>query len=202
MRRFIIVVCTLMPALLLPGAFLPSASVAADALPRDEYTVKAAFILSFARLVTWPDGIFSESEATPDEQSEYQLVVGIVGPAPLVSRMVRLMDGKTVRGHRVVPRAVESVEDLAGCQVVVITRDAATRSEEFLPAVSGQPVLVVGEMEGFAGRGAVINFYEESRKIRFEVNRQAARRQHLKISSRLLGLARIVPDSPTRERIP
>lgn len=137
-----------------------------------------------------------------DEQSRYQLVVCMVGPAPLVSRMVRLMDRKTVRGHRVAPRVVESVEDLTGCHVVVITRDAATSSEEFLLAVSGQAVLVVGEMEGFAGRGAVINFYEESRKIRFEVNRQAARRQHLKISSRLLGLARIVSDSSPAGQAP
>lgn len=202
MRRFIIVVCILMPVLPLSLALLPSTSARADVAARDEYTVKAAFILNFVRLVTWPDGLFAEPDATPEDQSRSQLVIGIVGPSPLVSRMVRLMGRKTVRGYRVAPRAVESVEDLPGCHVLVITRDAATSSEEFLLAVSGQAVLVVGEMEGFAGRGAVINFYEDSHKIRFEVNRQAAKRQDLKISSRLLGLARIVPDSPAPEQFP
>ena len=56
----------------------------------------------------------------------------------------------------------------------------------------GLPVLTVGESEGFAAQGGCVNFYIEANKIRFEVNLQAAKQQHLRISAKLLALARIV----------
>jgi len=186
MRCSTIVVSSLLPLLL--GVHAPSVASVAEAEPRDEYTVKAAFILNFARLTTWPDSALSE-----------HLEVCIVGPAPLAARMVRLMEQKSVRGHRVMPRAIESAEGLGDCHMVFIIRDADDAGREHLLAVEKKAIMVVGETAGFAGRGAVINFYEESHKIRFEVNRHAARRQRLQISSRLLGLARIVPDTSAPE---
>jgi len=53
-------------------------------------------------------------------------------------------------------------------------------------------VLLVGEESGFAKQGAVVNFFIESNRVRFEINTEAARRAQLKISSKLLSLAKIV----------
>jgi hypothetical protein len=53
-------------------------------------------------------------------------------------------------------------------------------------------VLTVGETQGFADGGGIINFIEENNKIRFEINAEAARRTGLNISSELLKLARLV----------
>jgi len=49
-------------------------------------------------------------------------------------------------------------------------------------------------MEGFAQSGGVINFVTVEKKIRFEINLDAAERADLKISSKLLRLAQIVKD--------
>jgi hypothetical protein len=61
-------------------------------------------------------------------------------------------------------------------------------------------VLIVGESQGFALRGAVVNFYVETNKIRFEINVDAALRHHLKISSKLLALAKIVESNGATSR--
>ena len=50
----------------------------------------------------------------------------------------------------------------------------------------------MGETEGFAQRGGVINFTKVGDKIRFEINPEAAKRAQLKISSRLLRIATLV----------
>lgn len=61
-----------------------------------------------------------------------------------------------------------------------------------LNSVSGRKVLTVGEFEGFAKRGGMINFIIVDNRIAFEINIDAARRAGLSISSQLLKLAEIV----------
>ena len=54
--------------------------------------------------------------------------------------------------------------------------------------------LTVGETEGFAVRGGIINLTAEGNKLHFEVNLLAAERAGLKISAKMLALAKIVND--------
>ena len=56
----------------------------------------------------------------------------------------------------------------------------------------GQPVLTVGETEHFAANGGIIGFCLEVKKVRFEINLAAADRAGLKISAKLLTLAKTV----------
>jgi hypothetical protein len=51
--------------------------------------------------------------------------------------------------------------------------------------------LTISEIEGFTQSGGIINFYIEESKIRFEINVGAAEKAGLKISSKLLKLAKI-----------
>jgi hypothetical protein len=53
-------------------------------------------------------------------------------------------------------------------------------------------VLTVGETEDFAEDGGMIAFLVEENKIRFEINLEAADKAKLKISSKLLALAKTV----------
>ncbi len=54
--------------------------------------------------------------------------------------------------------------------------------------------LTVGEATGFAQRGGIINLMREENRLRFEVNVTAAAQTRLKISSKLLALAKIVKE--------
>jgi hypothetical protein len=66
------------------------------------------------------------------------------------------------------------------------------RVRSILRALKGTGILTIGDFEGFAEQGGAFNFYLEEGKVRFEINDCAARRENLKISSKLLRLARIV----------
>ncbi len=81
---------------------------------------------------------------------------------------------------------------LSGCHIVFITQERGEQGREFITAVAGKSILTIGESEGFARSGGVIGFYNEGSKIRFEINLRAAERARLRISSRLLQLARLV----------
>jgi hypothetical protein len=57
-------------------------------------------------------------------------------------------------------------------------------------------VLTVGESPDFLRQGGIINFVLEDGKVRFEINQDAATQADLRISSRLLRLAR--PERSTK----
>ena len=45
---------------------------------------------------------------------------------------------------------------------------------------------------GFAEMGGMINFVLEEKRVRFEINLKAAERAHLKLSARLLTVAKLI----------
>ena len=74
--------------------------------------------------------------------------------------------------------------------------DLCTMCGEFcaVKKIGNAPVLVVGETPGFALKGAIINFYLDENKVRFEINNTAAKKSRLDIRSQLLRLAKKVTD--------
>jgi hypothetical protein len=71
------------------------------------------------------------------------------------------------------------------------TQDTAV-VEKVLGLARGLSILSIGEIDGFIALGGIINFFEESNRLRFEINLDAARREGLKMSSQLLRSAQIV----------
>jgi YfiR/HmsC-like len=57
-------------------------------------------------------------------------------------------------------------------------------------------VLTVGDADHFVSEGGVIGFCLEEKKIRFEINLNAATKAKLKLSAKLLSLAKTVIGDP------
>ena len=148
-----------------------------------EYQAKAAFLYNFARFVEWP----ADSPGDP-------FVIGILGEDPFRGALETTVKDKTVEARPVLVRRVSSAEAARSFQILFISASERDRLPSILDSLKGSAVLTVGETEGFASRGGVINFVIEDDRERFEVNTAAAGRARLKISSRLLGLARVVKE--------
>ena len=140
-----------------------------------EYRVKAAYLYNFVKFVEWP----ASAAAGP-------LTICVTGRNPFGPALADTVRGESVDGRPLAVRAV--TEPDAQCQVLFVPRDTAAAAA--LQAARGMPVLTVGEAPGFLSQGGVINFVIEGGKVRFDINQDAAMRAELKISSRLLRLAR------------
>ena len=150
----------------------------------DEYPVKAAFISHFAEFVEWPADAFSNPKAP--------LEIGVLGADPFHGALERAIAGKTVGGHPLVVRHFSSIDDLEPCHILFI---AAERQDDFASAqqrMGNHAVLTVGEWESFPSMGGVIRLFTENNHIRFDINRAAAERARLRISAKLLKLARAI----------
>jgi hypothetical protein len=65
-----------------------------------------------------------------------------------------------------------------------------------IDTLKGAPVLAVSEFGPFTAMGGTTNLFVEDGRIKFAVNLEAANRAKLRISSRLLSLAKLVKDDP------
>jgi hypothetical protein len=149
-----------------------------------EYRVKAAFLYNFTRFIDWPDS----------DQTNTSFIIGVVGKDPFGKELTSLA-GKQIKGKNLIIRNFNKVEELDVCHILFISRSAKSHIKKILQATAGRPTLTVGDTDGYAQKGVIINFYEEKNKIRFEINLAAANQTGLIVSSRLLKLARIVNNS-------
>lgn len=146
-----------------------------------EYEVKAAFLYNFTRFVEWPSSSL--------QSTRNQFVIGVFGQDPFGPVLDRTVADKKVNGADLVVHRFSSLAALEPCQILFIGATEQAQLIEVLRAVQGNAVLTVGETEGFLEQGGIINLRVAERKIRFEVNADAAERFGLKISSQLLKLA-------------
>jgi hypothetical protein len=151
---------------------------------RDEYQVKAAFLLNFAKLIKWP----AKNQPAPGQP----IVLGVAGDASVVKSMSSKLEGARIGDHPVAVRSVSRAEDVEGCHIVFMA--SGRHDKAILEAAHSRAALSVGESQGFAARGGMMNFFSEGKKLRFEINTQAAARAEIEISSRLLRLAKLVVD--------
>lgn len=163
-----------------------------DSSDSSEYLIKAGFIYNFAKLVGWPQGAFAQ----PDSP----IVIGILGSDPFGGIIDRILADKQIDARHFVIKRLKWGMDLKGCDILFIGSSEAAHLEEVIHALKGIPVLTIGETPGFAKRGCIINLIVEENKVRFEVNLDAAKQADLNISSRLLALARIIPQSTADAR--
>ena len=149
-----------------------------------EYRAKANYLAKFPSFVEWPES------ALPHGESPFLLCV--FGNYPFGISLAEFTRGATTQQRRVETRWIRKEQDLHSCQILFISRSEQKRYRQVLEAVSGQVVLTVGETPDFLDAGGILCFSMQQGTLRFEVDLDEANKAHLKISSRLLALARHV----------
>lgn len=157
-----------------------------------EYNVKLAYLYNFGRYLKWPS-----NEGVPNEKNPW--VIGILGDDPFGKAAEELASGKrNLDGRPIVIKHFSSIEEYQPCNVLFLVRNIPQdKQEAIIQALHNQPVLVVGEVPGFADKGGCVNFFRDGTNVRFEINVEALNKRQIQASSKLLGLARIV-SRPTR----
>jgi len=167
-------------------AALLAAIPPARAQEAGEYQIKAAFLVTIAKFVDWAPGKLDDGAP---------IVVGIYGKDPFGPTLDKTLEGKTVNGRAISIRRVAGLEEARVCTIVFVAAVDRKRLAQTLAALSAAGVMSVGESPNFAQQGGVVNFVLRGNAVALEINPIAAERAHLRISSRLLGLARIVKDT-------
>ena len=164
-------------------AALAAGAAQAQRAEAPEAGVKAAFLYKFANYVEWPPSAFASPTAP--------LVIGITGAEDVAAELERIIPGRSVNGHPVQVRRLKEGEGPAGVHVLFIGRDHPV-AQGVLSAVQAQPVLTVTESARGLELGSIINFVPAGDRLAFEVSLDSAEKSGLRISARMLAVARRV----------
>ena len=141
-----------------------------------EYRLKAAYLFNFATFTEWPDSIGNT------------LTLCIYGDDPFGADLDALTR-QTLGNRRIAVRRTVSAENLAGCQLVFVTRPMIGNLSRVFDRLGTAPTLVVADSPGALQNGAMLNMDRVDGKVSFSANLAAARRQNLNLSAKLLRLA-------------
>jgi hypothetical protein len=160
---------------------LPAQSGSAELRSKlvDEYQVKAAFILNFARLTQWPPA---------ENQASETLNICVMGNETLKSTFTMVSNQK-INDRLSQLIIISRAHDIKQCHVLMIGGIKPGIMRQIFKSARTHSILTISELSDITQSGAILNFIREDNKIKFQINHSNAQSSGLKISSRLLKLA-------------
>ena len=145
--------------------------------------LKAAFLFNFAKFVEWP----------ADSGTSSPLTLCVLDDSAVEDALGQLVNGGPVNG-RMVTRA-KGARPLRSCHLLYVGDSDSGRAAATLDELKGAPILTVGDGDAFARGAGMIGLFVEDGRMRFAINADAAQRAGLRLSSKLLNLAKIVKEA-------
>lgn len=179
--------------LMLALALTATRGAGANSIDQDKVRkIKSAYILNFIKFAVWPDEAFA-SDQSP-------IVLTVLCNDPLGQVLSDSIAGKTAHDRRIVVenqpyRGVQDPSDLASLRqshVVYLCQSEQPRLSAVLDGLANAPVLTISDTPRFAHLGGMIGFVMQQGRIVFEINPAAVKHAGLRLSSKLLKLAKIV----------
>lgn len=141
--------------------------------------------------VTWPRDSFQSVNS--------HFVVGVLGNLSVDQEQMLapyVAGTSTIQGRIVEVRYCANADDIAPCHALLVTQACdPILIGQTLQASSGKSVITIGDAEGFAKSGGVLNVVKNGTDSVLELNLQAASRQQLQIDARLVNVVILVRES-------
>jgi hypothetical protein len=150
--------------------------------------LKAAYLYNFVKFTEWPGDALGPADP---------IALCVVNDRQVTEILATLVQDRTIGGRRLTVRSVKADDAaLLTCRVVFASGLDGARAAALLGSLAGKPILTVGDGAQFAQSGGIAGFFVENGALRFAINMEAAQRAGVRLSSQLLGLAKIVKDDP------
>ena len=145
-----------------------------------DYKSYTLFLYNFMKYIEWPD-------------KSGDFVIGVVGDSKVTEELMLLAEKKKVGGRNILVKTVSNTEEALLCNMIYVPSSKTNMLKAIAEKVRGKPVLIVGEREGLARKGAGISFVvEDDDVLKFDINKSVLDSQSLKIANLLMQLGILV----------
>lgn len=148
-----------------------------------ENKVKTAYIYNFTKFIDWPGEAVTETAES--------IRICFVGNDPLRTLLGEL-NNRQVNGRPIKIIRFKDLGTLSPCDMIYISRSEERQLPLILQRLQGMPVLTISDIPQFSQRGGMIGFVTENERVKIEVNQRNVRQAGLKVSAKLLEVARII----------
>jgi hypothetical protein len=169
---------------LVAAAIMLAAPAVSGAQSVTQPALRAAFLYNFAKFTEWP----GSSPSAP-------LTLCVLDDGPVEDALNELVASSTVNGRAVAISRDVSGPRLRNCQILYVGDMTSGRTSAILEELRGAPVLTVSNGDDFVRNGGMVGLFVEDGRMRFIVNPDTAQRAGVRLSSKLLQLAKILKDN-------
>jgi hypothetical protein len=155
-----------------------------DAQAVTQPALRAAFLYNFAKFTEWP----------PDSVPSGPLTLCVLDDSAVEGALSELVGNSTINGRTVTISRNATGARLRACHLLYVGEPNTGRAAAILEELLGAPVLTVSNGDDFIRLGGMVGLFVEEGRMRFAINPDAAQRAGVRLSSRLLQLARIFKD--------
>lgn len=149
-----------------------------------EYEIKAAYIFNFAKFVEWP------------QNNNDTIILGIYKEDPFGIVLEKTMVGRKANNKNWKIIRTSNKNDLEKCHIAFFSDIQKYELTKILAQLNGKPVITIGdELIDFCEMGGTINFTAQFSEYQFEINNDAAKTNRIRISHKLLLLAKVVSNN-------
>lgn len=146
--------------------------------------LRAAFLYNFAKFTEWP----------LDSLPTGPLTLCVLDDTAVEGALSELVGNSTINGRAVTISKNTAGGRLRSCHLLYVGESTSDRASAILQELLGAPVLTVSNGDDFVRLGGIVGLFLEDGRMRFAVNPDAAQRAGVRLSSRLLQLAKIFRD--------
>jgi hypothetical protein len=166
---------------LAPVAILLPAGIGWAGQSVTQPALRAAFRYNFAKFTEWAAGAAASGPLT----------ICVLEDTAVESALTDLVGGSTINGRAVL---ISRGARLRTCHLVYLGIADRERATSILGELQGASVLTVSNGSDFVRLGGIVGLFVDEERMRFAISPDAAQRAGLRLSSRLLQLAKILKD--------
>jgi len=148
-----------------------------------EANTKAVFMYNFSKYTQWPKG----------DTSKYFNIV-VLGKTDVLIPLENIAEKRQVNKKKIKITQYKFLPENLNCNILFISSSQTKNLSLILEKVKGKSILTIGDTEGFAKRGVVLNFIIDNGNVKFEINSDVLDHTDLKMSSQLLKLSNFIKE--------
>lgn len=146
-----------------------------------EYQLKAAFMYNVAKFVKW------ETPKPPAGNSDINLC--ILGEDPF-EESIEVIKSKTIKQRHLSINNISQKSYLGNCHILFISKSEKNNLDAILKRAAGKSILTISDIDGFSDKGGMIGLAMEANKIKLEINLDNLKKEEIKVSAKLLEIAK------------
>lgn len=151
-----------------------------------EYEIKAAYIFNFAKFIEWPEPKLNNDT----------IILGIYNEDPFGIVLEKTMIGRTANEKNWKVLRTNNISALEKCHIVFFSDIQKYELTKLLNQLNNKPILTIGdEIIDFCEMGGTINFTPQFSEYQFEINNDVAKNNRIRISHKLLLLAKVISNN-------
>jgi hypothetical protein len=174
LRRIHTIITPTIFLLLVLGFVLPVSAQTDDRKNK----IEAAFLYNFFNYITWPE----------ENQPAGNTATICIYNNPALEDALHYVRIQKAAERKLAIISVKSLDIPDACKILYISNTNGANLGE----LGARGVLLVSDAPGFAMRGGMIELVEEKERITLDINHTVLTNSGFQVSSRLLGIARIV----------